>query len=320
MANLLLLFATLSVFSKNLLEQMKKNKAENAETSIPGGPPPPPPPPPVVIPSTPSTTQPQKKEPSKPSVPQSVKPLTAAQIKQQKKRVEFVNETLSEHEKTIEDLRQELIDTDRSAIFQIEKAATMLLRKYTDFADIRDFDFDNKNEVISQLDSAITETKKLIEDITSSKNAPKAPETITPGSIPLPPPPPPAQQTRPTGVLKPKSPLESVKPAPPGKKEPARPQQPAKPTAPSLNPADITGKKLKPTQNPTKETLWGSDLALKQFTDTFNNLETTFPDAEVRNGKAKKLLGFLEDSIKKSAGDDKDKKQELYNAVATQYK
>lgn len=52
MAHLLLLFATLSVFSKDMLNQLQK-KPVTPPTAVPGGPPPPPPPPMTPTPPPP---------------------------------------------------------------------------------------------------------------------------------------------------------------------------------------------------------------------------------------------------------------------------
>ncbi len=325
MANLLLLFTALSVFSKNTLAEVKKGSTTHEPGTI-GAPPPPPPPMAPLAPAAPpapssAATPPKKKtEPKKTTV---TKPATAAEIGLKKRRIDFLNEMLAVHEKAIADFGEEIVNADIGDISQIEKDVTKLLKTYNEFNDIRDFDFDNKAQIIQQLDNAIKETQQLLKDIKAPKKTITEPETTTPtgtppppppppmptsGAVPPPPPPPPALQT---GIGKLKTPKEILQEGAATVAKPAPKKEPAKPQPAGINPADITAAKLKTRTQTTAS----KSASLIEFEKRFDAIKLMPP--KLKKSKADALLEDLNLDIKKSAGQDKTQKEQLVATITS---
>jgi hypothetical protein len=333
MNNLLLLFAALSVFSKNTLDQLQKKPVTQAP-AVQGAPPPPPPPP--VSPAAPTRqglldeiakgkklkktdTAAQEENKPKPTPAKPVQPLTAAQIAQQKRRVEFINAELTDDSKVLEDLAQDLVDADTTTLSKLKKETQKLLKKYEGFNDIRDFGLDGIQTTVARLDTARAETAQFLKDIESYRTATPT-QAPTTGSNPPPPPPPPAISAIPKGVLKPKSAIDTLQTGLP--KEPVKQpvKQPQKPQATAVTQEDLA-KKLKPVA-PQQETAPTKSASLLVFENRFNRIPVT-PGKELsvlQKKTAQTILDDLNADIEHAKGVDKIQKQQLYNAMKAKFK
>lgn len=309
MNNLLLLLATLHVFSKNMLEQMQQ-LSHNRAPEIPVAPPPPPPPtePPAQLPHASVPTH--KKQP--PTIP--IGSLNGVEKKLLTNKIENLATDLADFKSAKDEFDTEFVavSDDIQGLETLKADVNRILKKYKEHRNLLDpYAFDKKDALYQQLATNEAQLKGFLEKISQTiKLLQTQSETpvIPSGEIPSAPPLPGNLST-----IKPKGPLESVKPVSEIKTKPAT--KPAKPALPAPEDIITAAGKLKSSaarqQNPS----------VQEFETKFNAVQENLfkKPTEPEKAAAQKILNELKENIEISTGSDKESKIQLYTKMLAKF-
>ncbi len=302
MAQLLLLFATLSVFSKNMLDQVKKIPASQTP----------------AVNSTPPPTPAAKKEKTPTGKPFAL--LNPAEKRQLTQRIENLNQDIGDFENVLDGFSQVFVDSsdDTKALNELKKEIEGMIKKYREhYSLLEPYEFDQKDALYKNIARNEALLKKDLENITQrivQLNSPTTATETTPtaGVIPPPPPPPPASGL-PSVRIKPA--IEILKPVP---SAPIKKQTTPTPTVSQ----EALQEQLETFKTkPKKELSPKIRITALDFEKRFDALQANKfkKPSEQEKLDAQPILKELAENIDISKGPDRAQKQTLFDDMTKKF-